>query len=44
MFLPKVDAPNNIVLSPLQLTDVEALISDTLNNTEGTDQLAELLS
>ncbi|MFL9453916.1 AAA family ATPase [Tolypothrix bouteillei VB521301_2] len=34
---------NNIVLSPLQLTDVEALISDTLNNTEHTQSLAGLL-
>ncbi|MEH1825119.1 MAG: AAA family ATPase [Nostoc sp.] len=42
--IQKADAVvNNIVLSPLQLTDVEALISDTLNNTEGTEQLAELL-
>ncbi|MDZ8184406.1 MAG: AAA family ATPase [Nostoc sp. ChiSLP02] len=34
---------NNIVLSPLQLTDVEALVSDTLNDIENTKPLAELL-
>ncbi|WP_228058332.1 AAA family ATPase [Nostoc sp. LEGE 12447] len=34
---------NHIVLSPLQLTDVEALISDTLNHTEASKPLAELL-
>lgn len=34
---------NSIVLSPLQLTDVEALVSDTLNDTEYTKPLAELL-
>ncbi|GAX46043.1 multi-sensor signal transduction multi-kinase [Tolypothrix sp. NIES-4075] len=34
---------DNIVLSPLQLTDVETLISDTLNNTEASLPLAELL-
>ncbi|WP_445634704.1 trifunctional serine/threonine-protein kinase/ATP-binding protein/sensor histidine kinase [Nostoc sp. DSM 114161] len=34
---------NNIVLSPLQLKDVEALVGDTLNGTEGIKPLAELL-
>ena len=34
---------NNIVLSPLQLTDVEALVGDTLNDTEHTKSLVELL-
>ncbi|HLO86138.1 MAG TPA: AAA family ATPase [Nostocaceae cyanobacterium] len=34
---------NNMVLSPLQLTDVEALISDTLNHVENSQPLAELL-
>ncbi|KYC36901.1 serine/threonine protein kinase [Scytonema hofmannii PCC 7110] len=34
---------NNIVLSPLQLTDVLALIGDTLNETECSKPLAELL-
>ncbi|MFN6465019.1 MAG: AAA family ATPase [Nostoc sp. DedVER02] len=34
---------DNIVLAPLQLTDVEALVGDTLNNTEHTKPLAELL-
>ncbi|MEH1942039.1 MAG: AAA family ATPase [Nostoc sp.] len=34
---------DNIVLAPLQLTDVEALISDTLNDTEASKPLAELL-
>ncbi|RCJ16953.1 serine/threonine protein kinase [Nostoc sp. ATCC 43529] len=34
---------NNIVLSPLQLTDVEALVADTLNGTEEIKPLAELL-
>ena len=34
---------DNIVLSPLQLTDVEALISDTLNDTEASKPLAQLL-
>ncbi|MEH2230582.1 MAG: AAA family ATPase [Nostoc sp.] len=34
---------NNIVLSSLQLTDVEALISDTLNHIERSQPLAELL-
>ncbi|MEH2078413.1 MAG: AAA family ATPase [Nostoc sp.] len=34
---------DNIVLAPLQLTDVEALISDTLNHTEYSKPLAELL-
>ncbi|MCC5645599.1 AAA family ATPase [Nostoc sp. CHAB 5824] len=36
-------AVNNIVLASLQLTDVEALISDTLNDTEASKPLAELL-
>lgn len=34
---------NNIVLSSLQLTDVEALIGDTLNHIEHSQPLAELL-
>ncbi|MBD2451685.1 AAA family ATPase [Nostoc sp. FACHB-152] len=34
---------NNIVLSPLEFIDVEALVSDTLNDTEHTKPLAELL-
>ncbi|MBD2561942.1 MULTISPECIES: trifunctional serine/threonine-protein kinase/ATP-binding protein/sensor histidine kinase [Nostoc] len=34
---------DNIVLATLQLTDVEALISDTLNDTEASKPLAELL-
>ncbi|MBE8987450.1 ATP-binding sensor histidine kinase [Nostoc sp. LEGE 12450] len=34
---------DNIVLAPLQLTDVEALISDTLNDTEASKPLARLL-
>lgn len=34
---------NNIVLASLQLTDVEVLVGDTLNNTEHTKTLAELL-
>ncbi|AFZ27489.1 putative ATPase [Cylindrospermum stagnale PCC 7417] len=34
---------NNIVLAPLQLTDVAALVGDTLNDTECTKPLAELL-
>ena len=34
---------NNIVLSPLQLTDVKALVSDTLNDTQASKPLAELL-
>lgn len=34
---------NNIVLSSLQLTDVEALIDDTLNHIEHSQPLAELL-
>ncbi|RCJ32896.1 serine/threonine protein kinase [Nostoc minutum NIES-26] len=34
---------NNIVLSPLQLTDVEVLIGDTLNDAECSEELAELL-
>ncbi|OUL37849.1 serine/threonine protein kinase [Nostoc sp. T09] len=42
--IQKADAVvNNIVLSPLQLTDVAVLISDTLNDTERCQQLAELL-
>ncbi|MBG1240680.1 trifunctional serine/threonine-protein kinase/ATP-binding protein/sensor histidine kinase [Nostoc sp. NZL] len=36
-------ALNNIVLSPLQLTDVEDLVSDTLNDTQHSKPLAELL-
>ncbi len=36
-------ALNNIVLSPLQLTDVEELVSDTLNDTQHIKPLAELL-
>ncbi|MEH1935296.1 MAG: AAA family ATPase [Nostoc sp.] len=47
MSLSKIQASgalvNNIVLSPLQLTDVEALISDTLNHIERSQPLAELL-
>ncbi|MUG97476.1 AAA family ATPase [Scytonema sp. UIC 10036] len=34
---------NNIILLPLQLKDVEALIGDTLNTTECSKALAELL-
>jgi predicted ATPase/signal transduction histidine kinase/tRNA A-37 threonylcarbamoyl transferase component Bud32 len=34
---------NNIVLSPLQLTDVEELIGETLKDTQSTKPLAELL-
>ncbi|MEH2261829.1 ATP-binding protein [Nostoc sp.] len=34
---------DNIILTPLQLTDVEALVGDTLNNTEYSKPLAELL-
>nr|WP_243146986.1 AAA family ATPase [Scytonema sp. UIC 10036] len=34
---------NNIVLSPLQLADVEDLVGDTLHDTEHTQPLAELL-
>jgi predicted ATPase/signal transduction histidine kinase/tRNA A-37 threonylcarbamoyl transferase component Bud32 len=34
---------NNIVLSPLQLTDVETLIEDTLHHVENSQPLAELL-
>ncbi|MEH2358791.1 trifunctional serine/threonine-protein kinase/ATP-binding protein/sensor histidine kinase [Nostoc sp.] len=34
---------DNIVLAPLQLTDVEALIGDTLNHVEQSQPLAELL-
>ncbi|MBH8566356.1 AAA family ATPase [Nostoc sp. CENA67] len=34
---------NNIVLSPLQLPDVERLIGDTLNDTDSSKLLAELL-
>ncbi|MBD2385305.1 trifunctional serine/threonine-protein kinase/ATP-binding protein/sensor histidine kinase [Cylindrospermum sp. FACHB-282] len=34
---------NNIVLAPLQLTDVAALVGDTLNDRECTKPLAELL-
>ncbi|BAZ28682.1 multi-sensor signal transduction multi-kinase [Cylindrospermum sp. NIES-4074] len=34
---------NNIILTPLQLTDVAVLIGDTLNDTESTKPLAELL-
>ncbi|MBD2683097.1 MULTISPECIES: ATP-binding sensor histidine kinase [Nostoc] len=42
--IQKTDAMvNNIVLSPLQLTDVEALVGDTLNGTEDTQLIAELL-
>ncbi|BAY12479.1 trifunctional serine/threonine-protein kinase/ATP-binding protein/sensor histidine kinase [Calothrix sp. NIES-2098] len=36
-------AVNNIVLSPLQLADVEALVGDTLSDAERSQQLAELL-
>ncbi|MEH2283974.1 MAG: AAA family ATPase [Nostoc sp.] len=47
MSLSKIQASgalvDNIVLSPLQLTDVEALISDTLNHIERSQPLAELL-
>ncbi|MBN3895717.1 MAG: AAA family ATPase [Nostoc sp. NOS(2021)] len=47
MSLSKIQASgalvNNILLSPLQLTDVEALISDTLNHIECGQPLAELL-
>ncbi|MFN6563754.1 MAG: AAA family ATPase [Nostoc sp. ChiSLP01] len=42
--IQKTDAVvNNIVLSPLQLKDVEALVGDTLNGTEDIKPLAELL-
>ncbi|MDZ8104409.1 MAG: AAA family ATPase [Nostoc sp. DedQUE12a] len=42
--IQKTDAVvNNIVLSPLHLTDVEALVGDTLNGTEDTQLIAELL-
>ncbi|BAY77453.1 multi-sensor signal transduction multi-kinase [Nostoc linckia NIES-25] len=42
--IQKTDAVvNNIVLSQLQLKDVEALVADTLNGTEGIKPLAELL-
>ncbi|MDZ8050786.1 MAG: AAA family ATPase [Aulosira sp. ZfuVER01] len=34
---------NNIFLSPLQLTDVQALVGDTLNDIERSQELAELL-
>lgn len=34
---------DNIILAPLQLTDVEALIGDTLNHTEHSKLLSELL-
>ncbi|BAZ50223.1 multi-sensor signal transduction multi-kinase [Nostoc sp. NIES-4103] len=34
---------NNIVLSPLQLTDVERLVGDTLNDTDSSKSLAQLL-
>lgn len=42
--IQKTDAVvNNIVLSPLQFKDVEALVADTLNSTEQIKSLAELL-
>ncbi|MHC0062204.1 trifunctional serine/threonine-protein kinase/ATP-binding protein/sensor histidine kinase [Nostoc sp. UIC 10890] len=47
MSLSKIQASgalvNNIVLSPLQLMNVEALIGDTLNHIECSQPLAELL-